>query len=424
MFVNPPFIACPYCGKDTYGISVIGDNEYYRRCSDCQRPYGWEQVDGYPLPSLKKKVIYLDQFVISNILKAFNHELSKNLPNETVGLWKHFFSTISCLSKGQFIVCPHSEAHVDESLMVPYFGMLKKLYEHISHGTSFLPYHLIRHNQIYQLAEQWINQQTSYKLDLRVSGIINGSINAWQDKYYFSFPKDYLQETLEAKRRGRKRVASDLKHIFERWQSQKDRSFDDWFKEEAMSYGPTVWNIFVEYLKKCSYLHGKGMTKELAKLEEPMATDIVLSARLAFERKGLSQDHSLSMADAFFQSDALMRVPFNEISALMWAALARKAATGQKRPPNQGMNKDVETISILLPYCDAMFIDNECYSLLNEQPIKGKLNWNARLFCLNNISEFEQYTTMIMDNASPEHLKALKEVYGDNWQTPSTHIFN
>jgi hypothetical protein len=52
----------------------------------------------------------------------------------------------------------------------------------------------------------------------------------------------------------------------------------------------------------------------------------------------------------------------------MFAAIAHRAANGQRKPPNRGMANDIGVVSTLLPYCDAMFIDNGCLSLLQNIP--------------------------------------------------------
>ena len=64
--ISPPWRTCPACGKDKFGVSIISGSRLMRRCRDC-----WHQRD-YRLPELRKKIIYLDQFVISNLMKLEN----------------------------------------------------------------------------------------------------------------------------------------------------------------------------------------------------------------------------------------------------------------------------------------------------------------------------------------------------------------
>jgi hypothetical protein len=67
VFILPPFRGCPNCGReDSYGVLMIGGVRYTRRCREC-----WHS-DHYPLPPLNKKVIYLDQMVISHMTKALH----------------------------------------------------------------------------------------------------------------------------------------------------------------------------------------------------------------------------------------------------------------------------------------------------------------------------------------------------------------
>jgi hypothetical protein len=64
--ISPPWRQCPACGKDKVGVHFIDGSELMRRCRDC-----WHKRF-YPLPKLRKQVIYLDQFVVSNLMKLDN----------------------------------------------------------------------------------------------------------------------------------------------------------------------------------------------------------------------------------------------------------------------------------------------------------------------------------------------------------------
>ena len=71
----------------------------------------------------------------------------------------------------------------------------------------------------------------------------------------------------------------------------------------------------------------------------------------------------------------------------MFAAIAMLAAVGKKEPPNEGMTPDIETVAHLLPYCDAMFMDNECRSLLLNVPLALRPPEASRVYSLNNSAE-------------------------------------
>ncbi len=82
------------------------------------------------------------------------------------------------------------------------------------------------------------------------------------------------------------------------------------------------------------------------------------------------------------------------------------------------MVADVSTVSTLLPYCDAMLIDNECRALLSDIPKDHKPVFGAKVFSLNIKEEFLQYLKDIRNEASAEHLQLVEEVYGKDWLTP------
>jgi uncharacterized Zn finger protein len=72
-FISPPYITCPNCEKeDVFGVLMISGNRYTRRCREC-----WFD-ESYSLPQLSKTIIYLDQFAISEMMKALNAELGKS----------------------------------------------------------------------------------------------------------------------------------------------------------------------------------------------------------------------------------------------------------------------------------------------------------------------------------------------------------
>jgi hypothetical protein len=127
IFINPPYIKCPKCGKNSFGILGIYDNHYCRRCRECFYPKGDEPYVRYPLPKLKKKIIYIDQFAISNMMKALNPETKAYKKGTIKKFWLTLFEKLDKLSKLQLIVCPYSESHRYESLAAPFYNDLKMI---------------------------------------------------------------------------------------------------------------------------------------------------------------------------------------------------------------------------------------------------------------------------------------------------------
>jgi hypothetical protein len=157
-----------------------------------------------------------------------------------------------------------------------------------------------------------------------------------------------------------------------------------------------------------------GLIKpSLFALSQSSSQIIFESIYTAFESEGIRKNDILTKRIEYLNSIALMTVPFIKINSMLWAALARKASSGRKKPPNQGMANDITLLSLIIPYCDAMFIDNECRSYLTEMPLKTAINYGTRFFSQNNKDEFINYLDEIKFSASKEHLDKVKEVYGD-----------
>jgi hypothetical protein len=82
-------------------------------------------------------------------------------------------------------------------------------------------------------------------------------------------------------------------------------------------------------------------------------------------------------------------------------------------PPNAGMLTDVDVVGTLLPYCDAMFMDNELRALLTSVPAKFKIKETSRVFSMSCKENFLSYLRDLLAQASPEHMAKVREVYGE-----------
>src|SRR5216684_4643050 len=143
-FIGGPYEDCPTCRQHEFGILQIERNSYTRRCRSCLR------METFALPELKKKVIYLDQFVFSNIMKTLSAETPGHDRAKAEPLWRELFESLDVLCRMQLVICPDSTEHHDESLISPFFEELKHTYEHFSTGISFSPSTSIQDMQIVQ----------------------------------------------------------------------------------------------------------------------------------------------------------------------------------------------------------------------------------------------------------------------------------
>jgi len=423
-FIHGPYIKCPKCGKNSFSVSIICDHHYFRRCTECFYPDPSKGEKGvkYPLPKLNKKVIYIDQFAISNMMKFLNPSVKSHEKVKADIFWGKLFEQLNTLCKLQLIICPDSDMHETESLLAPYYKSLKRMYELLSNGISFQSHETIKLFQIIGQFNIWIGDTKEY--DLNVQDIVSKNINAWQDRLNISINRDNPQSLIEESRINRDKVDDYVKDIFIKWQKEKNKDFDYWYKVERKSIAEELIKSYqknLDRLKKMSY--GLIPFKPGAFLPG-FANKVLYVIIKRLKRKGISEEKDINKKlNEFLCSETFEDVSYIKISSMLYAAMARRANKGKKEPPGRGFLNDVEVISTLLPYCDAMFIDKECRSLLLEKPLCDNITYDTKIFSPKNKGEFLAYLDRIRQSTSEAHLKVVEEVYGSNWAKPYWGIF-
>jgi hypothetical protein len=412
-FIRPPFRRCPRCGAPSYGIRVVARENYGRACKQCL--YRGAAI---PLPELDKKVIYLDQFVISNMMKASNPNTKAHRRGTLDPFYADLFERLKRLARMQLIVCPSSFTHQWESLASPFFKALEACYETLSYGVKFYDPSSIRRFQLIEHARNWIRDEPDKPLTLDVHSLVTSSINVWPPDFHVKVNLNYGEDVVDEIVKWRNEGHQGLCAVFGRWMSEKNRTFKDWFTEEAMAFGETALKVYKDHfvfalksLIQEAVLGGSQLLLGHILAEPPELYTNVQVIRHEFREAGIREDQVLSKVREYFLSPHLKDVPFIKIQSMLYAALARKAAAGQKRPPNRGMANDIEILSLLLPFCDAMFVDKECHALLREKPLCTEINYGTRVFSLNNKQDFLDYLADIEKSASPELLAALAELH-------------
>ena len=408
MFISPPFQKCPKCGQpDTFGTLMVNDNSFMRRCSSC-----WH-TDSIPLPILNKKVIYIDQFAISDMMKALNTRTKAYKKGSVDIFWRTLFEKLDRLCKLQLIICPDSYIHTNESLMMTgYFEELERMYELLSHGVTFGNQDAIKGGQLYEHALNWASRNPEKPISLNIHDVIYGKINAWQSRFIVSVKMNF-QASIEAIREFRNCVCSEMAEMFQRWQSEKGKQFKHLLEYE---YKRLLKKLFYNYV---SYLQGntKMTFEDISKLYIKAIHD-------AFKEAGIPEGEIWNRTMEYLNSKYIREIPFIKISALFFAAIARKTANGgKKNPPEPGMANDIDIISVILPYCDAIFIDKKCHAYLKEKPLCDEVNYGTKIFSVNNKDKFLEYLDSIENSATKEHLFWVRQVYGDKWDKPYTELY-
>jgi Zn ribbon nucleic-acid-binding protein len=404
-FISGPYKKCPnpQClNDDTFGVftSIVGSKKYTRECIKCGHK------EGFDLPNIKKKIVYLDQFVISNLIKLLDKSHPSHEKIEADHFWKTLFIKLEAASKSQAIVCPDSFYHRDESLTGNIdFRLMKRLYEHFSSGKTLYPSIIIQRNQIAQHFEGWLANE-KVKFEFKPEDIAFArDLHTWSVGLRISVGGNPYPEQIGNLQSINTTIKEQLKAEWARWQSETN-------------FG------FVERVKEATSGLGKGLINEARKFTDlsPMSNDVLEALMRIARKRGISNGQIPETIVRYFNdTDELLEIPQIRISSVMFAGLARRAALGKKNPPKS--TADVQFISSYLPYCDALFVDKESALILKEFPkntpsyLRLK-EFPAKIFSLNNRDEFLAYLDQLVVQIPSEQIDILKDMGGDDYAKP------
>ena len=343
-----PFYRCSRCERMQLGTLFIRRNVHSRRCRNCAHK------ESERLPPLEKKLVYLDQMVLSGIAKeidpVWRGEISRRDDS-----WLQVFDQIDRLVKLQLIVCPDSPIHEEESSYDNrYETVLRRLYEHLASGISLHFPHQVHVVQLWEAFEAWSENRDPDWDRITRDDVVDGRLDHWSDRLLLTVNMGHWPGRIESRRNTRTRGHEVLMRLWKQWESESRMSFEERFEIERRGV-----------VEAAPWWLGQFTARLLQRLE----------------MMGVPCEEQSPRVARFLRSEPALSAPQNHLGALLYASLARRAASGQKRCPDRGTPNDIAFIASYLPYCDAMFIDNECAQLLSEEPLASAVkDYPVRVF--------------------------------------------
>jgi len=425
--ISAPYKKCPNprCASEgAFGvfIPISGSRTYTRECIKCGH------TEKFYLPNIKKKILYLDQFVISNLIKLLDESHPSHKRFKDDYFWKSLFIKLEAALKSQAIVCPDSFYHVDESLSGNIdFKLIKRLYEHFSSGNTLYPGFIIEKNQIVQHFEGWIeNKKVKFKFEPEEISF-KKDLHTWSVGLTVSVRGAPYPGQIENLQKVNALTREQLRAVWIRWQREVGFGFVERVKEETLGLGRGLMGAVQKFLNRKAFAMAKMAAGEKYNLDlndflPPISNDILEELFRIARIKGVSETQIPETIGRYFiDTDSLLEIPQVRIRSVMFAGLSHRAVNGKKNPPNSTV--DVEFISSYLPYCDALFVDKESASLLREFPkntpsfLRLK-EFPAKVFSMNNKKEFLDYLDQIIAEITTDQIDILKDINGEDYIEP------
>lgn len=393
MFETHPFIDCPTCGAaSAFGVLHIGGNRLSQRCQKCRF------TENTALPALDKKVIYLDQFAISNIYKIRSGETLKQ--PHVHDFWVEFEKRIARAQMAQAAIFPPSNIHQDETIVSPFPSELRIAHEMFGGDASLVDSETLNARQEMEFAKAFMNGQPAPDLEFDADSALQGNRNGWLSHLHITVNSDY-SSFADGLRESRDRLHTAMLPLFERWQTEKP-PFEAVLKEELAAFGKgriqasvLTWRRYIDAMERQD-------GEEIFNISLSFGMRHLMAMMRAFKHYGVPEDDCLQKIFEFWSWPELEKIPFHKNSAHMFAAVAARLASGQKKKPTQGLNNDIQAISTFAPYVDVMFVDIECENLLKDGRLKRALSYKARIFSKASSKDFFDYLESLEDGLSDE----------------------
>ncbi|MDE2945347.1 MAG: hypothetical protein OXT63_14245 [Gemmatimonadota bacterium] len=419
LFITGPFRPCPRCGEVQLGTLSVSNNVHARRCRNCFHD------EEERLPPLAKKLVYLDQMVLSELAKKLDPAWREEKPG-TDDFWLEAFDRIDRLVKLQLIVCPDSPIHELESSMLDrYESILRRLYKHLASGVSLRFHHEILMVQLDEAFDAWFANRDPDWSRITRGDVVRGRLDRWSEQLLLTVNMGHFPGEIENRRKSRRRAHEVLQQFWDRRASQSQRSFEQLFQEERRGVAVAALQAFVVHVERW-----QGMTTDHEEISDPLQlfmpgwlVQLVSWVLYRLGESGVPHDDQLQQAAKFLHSEQALSAPENDLGALLYASLGWRAAHGQKSVPGQGTPNDIQFIAAYLPYCDAMFIDNEFAQLLSEGRLAEAVSrFSARIFCYRSRDDFLAYLKELEEEADSAHVSLVTRTYGETWTEPYRSI--
>jgi hypothetical protein len=302
--------------------------------------------------------------------------------------WLRLANTLTRTCQRQLAICPISEAHQVESANATLEGRaILNVLKEFSREVRFAHPSRIIETQVWESARRWSSSGVYDLPDPDVNRVIDGyAPHAWWPSLTH-YPEPLISDGLmEDINRLEDRGHTQLKHLWNTWCRGGRGDFASWVREEIDS---------------------------VVKLHRT-DSQIRSVVRAAIESCDHDGDDTTHLVDEYLRSDCLEHIPRTSILAVLAAGLRHRAvACHGEKAKNRGMRWDLETLALLLPYCDIMLVDKYCHNLVCSNPVAEALGtMTKRVYCASDLDSMIGDLEALEAAATDEHRQMVELLYG------------
>jgi hypothetical protein len=285
-----------------------------------------------------------------------------------------------------------------------------------ANSVRFVAFDNIRSLQVFDRLSKWLVNDLSVTCAVARRNVLRGDPpDIWVDRINVTVEMPPIPGIVDILRNWRAKSHSGLVEVFENtWNKQPEHSWEYWRDREAKSWGPLLIPIYEREIAKWNeIINGRREPAGPHELQPHPFVTLIDGIADTIASSGCPPDEKVRMAFTFLFSDTLAQAPFRQIAGSLYACLAKKAVS-QVKHPTRGFHNDVDVMSCLSPYCDAMLMDREIAAYWRE--IQGspsrRLPSGTRVFSLSSKNDVLAYLDELEHAVPPEQRILATEVYG------------
>lgn len=373
-----------------------------RRCKNCAHKIY------YDLPKLQKKVIYLDQNAISNLFIVSS--TSRSRTGNRDAFWKKVYELSKRVFLLQQVVFPLSDIHRNETIVYNDSEGLNLAHEMLGGDVSFVDSEAVIMAQTIDFLDGFLAGEGSPSPKFDIEDAINGTKDAWISDLHITASMDFSVFAEEV-RSERDAIGPAYDGLVKHWQERRP-SFQEALRIELEGYGIENTKAMQLAASELASAIERGDLDAAMKATSKRIYKQFTILRAHAERAGISKNESALKIFEFWRWKGNHQLPSNRISSYLFAALARRISSGQRKISGNGIFNDFRAISTYGPYVDAIFLDSECANILNEEPLKTDIGLSSKAFSTRTGEQYISYLEDV-ESKTPEAVRAwASEIYG------------